>query len=73
MQFRRFLFFCGIAAMASAVTWYQAKTQEGYPCRFGLLTILPAFAVLFHSDGLPALPGGRILTYFEFLVKAKDR
>ena len=38
---------------------------------FRLLTILPAFAVLFNSGGRP-LFGRRILTYFGFLVRAKS-
>ena len=38
---------------------------------FRLLTILPAFAVLFNSDGRPFF-GRHILTYFEFLVRAKS-
>jgi len=38
---------------------------------FRLHTILPAFAVLFNSDGRPFF-GRHILTYFEFLVRAKS-
>ena len=38
---------------------------------FRLHTILPAFAVLFNSDGRP-FSGRRILTYFEFLVRVKS-
>ena len=39
---------------------------------FRLHTILPAFAVLFNSGGRPVFPGGFILTYFGFLVRAKS-
>ena len=38
---------------------------------FRLHTILPAFAVLFNSDGRPFF-GRRILTYFGFLIRAKS-
>ena len=38
---------------------------------FRLLTILPAFAVLFNSDDRPVF-GRRILTYFGFLIRAKS-
>ena len=38
---------------------------------FRLHTILPAFAVLFNSDGRP-FSGRRILTYFGFLIRAKS-
>ena len=38
---------------------------------FRLHTILPAFAVLFNSGGRPFF-GGRILTYFGFLIRAKS-
>ena len=69
--FGAFFFSCGIAAVASAATWCQAKTQEGYPCRSGLLTILPAFAVLFNFHCRPPL-GGHSLTCFEFLIRAKS-
>ena len=39
---------------------------------FRLHTILPAFAVLFNSDDRPIFPGGFILTYFGFLIRAKS-
>ena len=39
---------------------------------FRLHTILPAFAVLFNSDGHPGFPGGFVLTYFGFLIRAKS-
>lgn len=38
---------------------------------FRPLTILPAFAVLFNSDGRP-FSGRHILTYFGFLIRAKS-
>jgi len=38
---------------------------------FRLHTILPAFAVLFHSDDRPFF-GRHILTYFGFLIRAKS-
>ena len=38
---------------------------------FRLHTILPAFAVLFNSDGRP-FSGRHILTYFGFLIRAKS-
>ena len=39
---------------------------------FRLHTILSAFAVLFNSGGRPIFPGGFILTYFGFLIRAKS-
>lgn len=67
----RFLFFCGIAAVASAATKTVSKNAGRIFLPFRLHTILPAFAVLFNSDGRPVF-GRRILTYFGFLVRAKS-
>ena len=64
-------FFCGIAAMASAATKTVSKNAGRIFLPFRLHTILPAFAVLFNFDGRP-FSGRHILTYFEFLVRAKS-
>lgn len=70
-RFRRAFFSCGIAAMASAATKTVSKNAGRIFLPFRLLTILPAFAVLFNSDGRPFF-GRRILTYFGFLIRAKS-
>lgn len=70
-NFGAFFFSCGIAAMASAATKTVSKNAGRIFLPFRLHTILPAFAVLFNSDDRP-FPGRRILTYFEFLVRAKS-
>lgn len=49
-----------------------SKNAGGIFLPFRLHTILPAFAVLFNSDGRPFFPGGFILTYFGFLIRAKS-
>ena len=67
-----FLFFCGIAALASAATKIVSKNAGRIFLPFRLHTILPAFAVLFNSDGRPVFPGGFILTYFGFLIRTKS-
>ena len=60
-----------IAAVASAATKIVGKNAGRIFPPFRLHTILPAFAVLFNSDGRPFF-GRRILTYFGFLVRAKS-
>ena len=66
-----FLFPCGIAALASAATKIVSKNAGRIFPPFRLHTILPAFAVLFNFDDRP-LSGRHILTYFEFLIRAKS-
>ena len=67
-----FLFPCGIAALASAATKIVSKNAGRIFPPFRLHTILPAFAVLFNFDDRPVFPGGFILTYFGFLIRAKS-
>lgn len=61
-----------IAAMASAAIKTVSKNAGRIFLPFRLHTILPAFAVLFNSGGRPVFPGGFILTYFGFLIRAKS-
>ena len=77
-----FFLFCAEAISARfsfpAVSWQWqvprkkvSKNAGRIFLPFRLLTILPAFAVLFNSGGRPFFER-RILTYFGFLIRAKS-